>query len=275
MILIVLFGFNLAVWLLILFYSNLYPIFLGLAILAYGFGLRHAVDADHIAVIDNITRKLINDGKKTTTVGFFFSLGHSMVVIALSILIIFFTSFVEQNLPAFKATGSIIGQTVSSLFLLLVGIINLLALTQIFSKPAPNQTLEEATKSKGILTRILRPFLKIISQSWQMFFVGLLFGLGLDTATEIGLLSISAVSVVQGIPFWVIMLLPLVFTAGMMLIDTLDGILMLKAYGWAYLKPERKLYYNFLITLISSLIALSIGGMQLLSVLHGLFRTHI
>lgn len=260
-ILLLLLLFNGGVWLLILLASQYYPVLFGLAVLSYGFGFRHAVDADHIAAIDNVTRKLTHEEQKPVAVGFFFSLGHSMVVIVLSVLIIFSASFIEQNLPAFKATGSIIGLTISSLFLLLVGIINLVALKQIFSK-------EEATKNKGILTRILRPFLKIVTHSWQMFFVGLLFGLGLDTATEIGLLSISAASAVSGIPFWVIMLLPLAFTASMVLIDTLNGMLMFRAYSWASLHPARKKYYNLIITLLSAAVAVLIGGIQALQVLN-------
>jgi nickel/cobalt transporter (NiCoT) family protein len=257
---ILLLGFNVLIWFLLLIASHAHPLLLGLGALAYSFGLRHALDADHIAAIDNTTRKLIQDGQKPITVGFFFSLGHSTIVIALSVLIILSTSFIQHNLPLFKETGSFIGALISSLFLFIVGLINLGAFIQLLT----HKNHEHTQHSRGILTKIFKPFIKIVNKSWQMFFVGLLFGLGFDTATEIGLLSISATTAGQGIPFWSVILLPLAFMAGMTLIDTLDGILMLEAYRWAYIKPLRKRYYNMIITLISAIAALTIGAIQAL-----------
>lgn len=277
--------FNVLVWAVSLGFAFEHPFFLGLITLAYGLGLRHAVDADHIAAIDNTTRKLMLDGKKPVAVGLFFSLGHSTIVIVLSILVAVFTSFVRTNLPSFQEIGTIIGTSVSSFFLLMIGIINLIAFIQILrvfrrvsrGKSDGQELGHDHMHLPGFLTKIFKPVFKSIHSSYQMYFVGLLFGLGFDTASEVGLLSISAASGASGIPLWGIVLLPLAFTAGMALIDTIDGILMLGAYGWATIHPIRKLYYNLNITFISVLIALFIGGVegiQLLSEhlnLHGMF----
>ncbi len=269
-------GSNLLVWIFILLASKTSPVILGLASLAYGFGLRHAVDADHIAAIDNTTRKLMQDGKKPVAVGLFFSLGHSTIVIMLSALVALSASFVNQNLPAFKETGSLIGTGISSFFLLLIGIINLVVfidIVKMWRKVVDGGTYDDVTlvdhlHNRGLLARIFKPVLKTVQNSWNMYLVGFLFGLGFDTASEVGLLSVSAISGAKGMPIWDIILLPLAFTAGMALIDSLDGILMLGAYGWAYVKPIRKLYYNMNITFISVVIALFIGsveGLQLIS----------
>lgn len=230
----------------------------GLILLAFGLGLRHAVDVDHIAAIDNVTRKLMTEGRKPLFVGFFFALGHSAVVILLSAAIAMSSSLV-QSLPLLKETGSIIGLSISSIFLILVGLINLLALKDI-----------RGSTPKGFMSKLLKPLSKIVTKSPQMFYIGFLFGLGFDTATEIGLLSISAATAISGIPFWEIMLLPLSFTIGMTLIDTVDGILMHRAYGWAYINPTRKLYYNLGITFLSAGVALFIGIKELLEVISDL-----
>ncbi len=270
---IVLAGFNGIVWVFVLLASRSYPLLLGLAVLSYGFGLRHAVDADHIAAIDSTTRKLMQDGKRPVAVGFFFSLGHSVVVIVLSMLVAVSVSFVQHNLPFFKETGSLIGTSVSAVFLLIIGVINLIVLLEVINtwrkvvngkKQVHEKKLDEFLDNRGLLTGLLKPLLKLVNNSWNMFLIGLLFGLGFDTASEIGLLSISAITATKGIPVWYIVLLPLVFTAGMTLVDTLDGILMLGAYGWAYVKPIRKLYYNMNITFVSVFIALFIGGIEIL-----------
>jgi len=268
---ILLLSFTFIIWFLAFTASITYPLLLGLVLLSYGFGLRHAVDADHIAAIDNTTRKLIGDGKKPIAVGFFFSLGHSTIVVALCLLIATSASFVQKNLPEFAQMGSFIGAIVSCLFLLIIGGINLLSLLEIVStwqqvikgkKRIHKETLEEFLSKRGIVTRILRPLLKMVNHSRDMYIIGFLFGLGFDTATEIGLLSIAAATATQGMPIWMVMLLPLAFTAGMTLIDTLDGMLMLGAYGWAYVKPIRKLYYNMNITFISVVTAFFIGGVE-------------
>lgn len=267
--------FNILVWVIGLFFAQTSPLFLGLMALAFGLGLRHAVDADHIAAIDNTTRKLMNDGKKPVGVGLFFSLGHSTIVIILSILVAISASFVKHNLPSFQATGTIIGTSVSSLFLILIGIINLVTffeLLKIFrsvtnNKKARSQIGHDHVHFGGLFTRILKPLFRTVHSSWQMYFVGLLFGLGFDTASEVALLTISAASSASGIPLSGIILLPLVFTAGMAFLDTLDGILMLGAYGWANIKPVRKIYYNLNITLVSVIVALFIGGVEAIQLL--------
>lgn len=267
--------FNIGIWLSALIISSKHPVFFGLVILAYGLGLRHAVDADHIAAIDNTTRKLLQEKQKPVAVGFFFSLGHSTVVIILSLLVAFSASFVSTNLPAFKETGSLIGTSISSIFLLVVGIINLFVLIDIikvWKKVVTGQKYIEETPNehltnRGFLARLLKPVLNTVKSSWHMYPVGFLFGLGFDTASEIGLLSISAATGASGLPFLEILILPLAFTAGMVLIDTLDGILMLGAYGWAYVKPIRKLYYNINITFLSVFIALFIGSIEGLQVI--------
>lgn len=266
---------NLLVWLCSIIVSNKHPVFLGLALLAYGLGLRHAVDADHIAAIDNITRKLMLDGKRPVGVGLFFSLGHSSVVILLSLLVMLATSVISHALPSLQAIGTLLGTGVSSLFLLLIGCINLLSFLDIF-RSFRSLTKNRATKAKtppvhlplrGLLATIFRPLFTTVTSSWQMYFIGLLFGLGFDTASEVGLLSISAASSTTGASLEEILLLPLTFTAGMALIDTLDGVLMLGAYGWAYIKPVRKLYYTLYITFVSVIIALFIGSVEALQLL--------
>ena len=266
---------NISVWVFAFWESARNPTLIGLVLLAYGLGLRHAVDADHIAAIDNTTRKLMQEGKRPVAVGFFFSLGHSTIVILLSILIALSASFVTKNLPSLQALGSIIGTAVSSFFLLMIGIINLVTLIDIFKiwsrvtrgKISNEKEIHEHLNTKGFLARLFMPFLRAVSNSWNMYFVGFLFGLGFDTASEVGLLSLSAATAAKGTSLWAILLLPFAFTAGMSLIDTLDGILMLGAYGWAYLNPVRKLYYNMNITLISVIIALCIGGIEAIQLL--------
>jgi high-affinity nickel-transport protein len=262
---------NIGVWVVTFLFAKQYHTLLGLVAISYGLGLRHAVDADHIAAIDNSTRKLMQDGHKPVAVGFFFSLGHSTIVILLSIILALSSSLVQTRLPAFKETGELIGTAVSSFFLLFIGMINLVIFLDIIKiwrqvtkkKSISASTAHEHMHVHGILARIFKPFMKTITKSWHMYPLGFLFGLGFDTASEVGILSISAASGAGGLmPWWLIMLLPLAFTAGMALIDSLDGVLMLGAYGWAYVKPLRKLYYNLNITFMSVIIALGIGGIE-------------
>lgn len=270
-----LFLLNIVVWSLALIYTKSYPFLLGLTSLAYGLGLRHAVDADHIAAIDNTTRKLIQDGKKPVAVGLFFSLGHSTIVIVLSLLVAFSSSFIINNLPTLRQTGSIIGASISSIFLLIIGVINLLIFLDLYKiwrhvikgGHFHESHIDDHLHNRGVIAKSLRPLLKSVSHSWKMYPLGLLFGLGFDTASEVALLSLSAVSGANNLPAICIILLPLAFTAGMSLIDTLDGILMLGAYGWAFIKPVRKLYYNLNITFISVIIALFIGSIEGLQVI--------
>lgn len=266
---------HIALALTIFAYSNLYPALTGLLLLAYSLGLRHAVDPDHIAAIDNSTRKLMQDGQRPVAVGLFFAAGHSTVVFAASLLIAISASFINQKLPAMKATGSLIGTAISCSFLLAIGIINLLVLNQTFrawrqvldGRPLKEETLAEHLSQGGLLTKLLKPLLKIVGKSWHMYPIGLLFGLGFDTASEIALLSLAGSSGASGMPVALLLTIPLAFAAGMALIDTADGVLMLEAYGWAYLKPTRKLYYNIVITLTSVLIAIFLGLIEALQVI--------
>ena len=269
-----LFAFNLAAWGLALVASISNPILLPTALLAYTFGLRHAVDADHIAAIDNTTRKLMQDGQRPVAVGLFFSLGHSTIVVALSVLIALSAGFVS-DIPTLRDIGSLIGTGVSAVFLLVIGIINLVVLIDIyrmFRRVAgggaySEESLEEFLNSRGLLARLFRPMLRVIRKSWHMYPLGLLFGLGFDTASEVAILGLAAVSGANHVPIAFILVLPALFAAGMSLVDATDGVLMLGAYGWAYVKPIRKLYYNLNITLVSVLIAFAIGGVEVLSII--------
>jgi len=272
---ILLIAFNIVVWALaIAGFAVKYPALLGTALLAYSFGLRHAVDADHISAIDNVTRKLMQERKRPVTVGFFFSLGHSTIVFALTAAIALAAIFVQQYIPALKSAGGLIGTSVSALFLYVIAFINLLVLWEIFRafRKVKNggeyndQTLNDFLDQRGLMGRFFRPLLKLVDTGWKMYPVGVLFGLGFDTATEVGLLAIAAAEAGRGLPVWAILIFPALFTAGMCLIDTSDGILMLGAYGWAFMKPVRKLYYNLNITLISVLVAFLVGTIEVLSI---------
>lgn len=268
--------FHVAILIPLLSYTPSHPTLMGLALLAYGLGLRHAVDPDHIAAIDNTTRKLMQEGKKPVGVGFFFALGHSTIVVVMCVLVALSSSFVNEALPSFKETGALIGASVSCAFLLALAFINLIVLLDAVkawrSMQAGNSTAAAGASNAdyldgGLLSRILRPVLKTVGNSWSMYVVGLLFGLGFDTASEVALLGISASTDVSGMPVAVLLLIPLSFTAGMSLIDTLDGVLMLGAYGWAFLQPARKLYYNITITFTSVVIALFIGSIEALQII--------
>lgn len=262
-------------WIALLLAARNHPILLGLGVLAFGFGLRHAVDPDHIAAIDNTTRKLLHDGKRPLGVGLFFSLGHSTVVFALTILVAFSVAFVHHNLPGFRAAGSVIGMSVSAIFLLAIAAINLLVLGDVVrswrkavrSGSHDEISLQRHLDNRGLLARAFRPLLRMVTESWNMYPIGFLFGLGFDTASEVGLLGLAAMTAAGGMPVWYILLLPLLFTAGMALVDTTDGVLMLGAYGWAQVRPVRKLYYNLNITLVSVVVALLVGGVEGLRVL--------
>lgn len=266
---------NVLVWMLALMTFHDYPLQLGTAVLAYTFGLRHAVDADHIAAIDNVTRKLMQEDKRPIAVGFFFSLGHSMVVIIMSIAVVLTTGFLQSSFPALKEIGGVIGTLVSALFLLVIAIINLFVLWDVV-KAFQNvkrggvyneQSLDETLNQRGLVARFFRPLFRLVTRSWHMFPIGFLFGLGFDTATEVALLGISASQAAQGLPLWSILIFPGLFTAGMSLVDTTDGVLMLGAYSWAYVKPIRKLYYNMTITFVSVLVALLVGGIEALALI--------
>ncbi|HEU5348455.1 MAG TPA: HoxN/HupN/NixA family nickel/cobalt transporter, partial [Ktedonobacterales bacterium] len=275
----VLIGVNILAWVLAALASvELHdPKFITLGFVAYGLGLRHAVDADHISAIDNVTRKLMQDGKRPVAVGTFFSLGHSTVVVLLSVLLAVASLFVQKEMPGFQAVGGVIGTSVSAIFLYLIAALNLLILVDVFKTfrnvtrggEYNEQKIEAFLAQRGLLGRFFRPLFRFVRESWLMYPVGFLFGLGFDTASEVGLLALSAISAQKGVPFLFIMVFPLLFTAGMTLADTTDGVLMLGAYGWAFVKPVRKLYYNLNITLISVLVALVVGTIEVLQVISG------
>jgi high-affinity nickel-transport protein len=265
--------FNIVAWGAALAASAAYPILLPTAFLAYTFGLRHAVDADHIAAIDNSTRKLMQDGQRPVGVGLFFSLGHSTIVVGLTILVAISAGIVS-DIPAAQHVGGLIGTAVSGTFLLVIGFINLVVLIEIYrmfrevrtSGTYSEETLEDYLNNRGLLTRMLKPALRLIRKSWHMYPLGVLFGLGFDTASEVALLGLAATSGAGHIPVGFILVLPALFAAGMCTIDSTDGVMMLGAYGWAYVKPVRKLYYNLNITLVSVIIAFVIGGIEILSI---------
>ena len=250
------------------------PLLLGTALLAYTFGLRHAVDADHISAIDNVTRKLMQVGKKPVSVGFFFSLGHSTIVIALSAAIAFAAAVVHASLPGLESIGGVIGTSISALFLYAIAAINIVVLVGVYrtfrrvrhGEPYAD-VAGDAVASGGLWCRLFAPFMKLIGSSWHMYPLGVLFGLGFDTATEVGILGIAALEAGKGLPVYTIMVFPLLFTVGMCLLDTTDGVLMLGAYGWAFVKPVRKLYYNLTITLVSVLVAVLVGTIEALSII--------
>lgn len=252
-----------------------HPVLLASAVLAYTLGLRHAVDADHIAAIDNVTRKLMAEGKRPVAVGFFFSLGHSTVVTLMSIGIAIAAAALQSHFGEMKAVGGLIGTSVSALFLFLLAFFNLLILASVWrafravkrGETLRAQDLDLLLNERGVLARWFRPLFRLASRSWHLFPMGLLFGLGFDTATEVALFGLSAAEAAKGVPFWTIMVFPALFTAGMSLVDTTDGILMLGAYGWAFTKPIRKLYYNMTITLVSVIVAVVIGGIEALGLI--------
>ena len=266
---------NFAAWLWAFYLFQGYPVQLGTAFLAYTFGLRHAVDADHIAAIDNVTRKLMQEGKQPIAAGFFFSLGHSTIVVLASIAIAVTATAFRDRLDSMRAIGGVAGTFVSALFLLAIAIMNLSILAAIYRTfrhvKAGGRYVDEDLNillaKGGFLARIFRPMFHMIARSWHMYPLGFLFGLGFDTATEIGLLGMSAAGASQGLSIWSILVFPALFTAGMALIDTTDGILMLRAYGWAFIKPVRKLYYNMTMTLVSVLVALVVGALETLNII--------
>ena len=246
----------------------------GLGIIAYTFGLRHGVDADHIAAIDNTTRKLIQDDQRPFTVGMWFSLGHSTIVIALIVGLVVATRTVMGHIPALASGGAIVGTMVSGVFLWLIGLVNLVIVFGIYrvfkdmKKGKLNQDeLDNLLENRGFLNRYFRRLFKVVKKPWQIFPIGVLFGLGFDTASEVALIAISVgVGVSSSIPVWMILVLPVMFTCGMVLVDTTDGVTMRVAYGWAFLHPLRKIYYNLTVTMISVLVALAIGSAELIQV---------
>jgi high-affinity nickel-transport protein len=250
------------------------PALLGTALLAWVFGLRHAVDADHIAAIDNVVRKLMQEGRRPVAAGLFFSLGHSTVVVLASLAIAATTAAMQDRLAGIRAIGEVVGTSVSAAFLLLIGLVNLAILRGVwrsFRHVAGGGTPDtaDAMLGGGLLARLCRPAFRAVTRSWHMYPLGFLFGLGFDTATEIGLLGIAAAQAAHGLSLGQMLVFPALFTAGMALVDTADSALMVGAYGWALLQPVRKVWYNFVVTAVSVLVALLIGGIEALGLLAG------
>ncbi len=251
---------------------------IGIALTAYTLGMRHAFDADHISAIDNTTRKLMAEGKRPLSVGFWFSLGHSTVVMALGVALTIVARFVlgqvHNPTSTLQGFGGIVGTLVSGTFLYLIAILNLVILVgivKVFLDMRRGRYSEEALEtqlnSRGLMFRFFGRLMRTIHSPWQMYPVGILFGLGFDTATEIALLATTAGAATAGLPWYAVLCLPVLFTAGMSLLDTLDGSFMNFAYGWAFSKPLRKVYYNITITGLSVVVALLIGTIELVGLL--------
>jgi high-affinity nickel-transport protein len=272
--------FNIGAWIWALVAFRHYPVLLGTAFLAYSFGLRHAVDADHIAAIDNVTRKLMQDDKRPVAVGFMFSMGHSTVVFIGSIAIAATALALQHRIDTVRIIGGMIGTSVSIFFLFAIAIVNLFVLQSIYQvfksvrrgELYVEEDLNLLLSQRGFFSRLFRPMFNMIQRSWHMYPLGILFGLGFDTATEIGLLGISASEASKGLSLLSILVFPALFAAGMSLVDTTDNILMLGAYGWAFVKPVRKLYYNITITSVSVLVAFAVGGIEALGLLAGQYH---
>lgn len=251
---------------------------LGLGLTAYTLGMRHAFDADHIAAIDNTTRKLLSEGKKPVTVGFWFSLGHSTIVFGLCLLLAFgvrsMAGQLESDDSLLQSVTGVFGTLVSGTFLYILGIVNLFVLIGILKVfrdmrrgTYDEATLEEQLNNRGLMNRFLRPLTKSITKPWQIYPIGVLFGLGFDTATEVGLLVLAGGAAAFQLPWYAILTLPILFAAGMSLLDSIDGVFMNYAYGWAFSRPVRKVYYNITITALSVAVALIVGTVELVSIL--------
>ncbi|WP_246320982.1 HoxN/HupN/NixA family nickel/cobalt transporter [Paenibacillus germinis] len=259
--------------------AKMTPAFWGIGLLAYTLGMRHAFDVDHIAAIDNTVRKLVQQKKNPLGVGFYFSLGHSSVVFIMAIVTAFSVQWAARELPWMQRFGGVIGASVSGLFLVIIGILNLLILINLYKmflkfrgSTNDDKEFEELLESRGFIARMIKPLFSFIGKSWHVYPLGFLFGLGFDTASEIALLAISAHAAKEAIPFIGVISLPLLFAAGMSLFDTADGMFMTKAYKWAFHTPVRKLYYNLTVTALAVIAALIIGVIELGQVLSEEFR---
>ena len=258
-----------------------FGIFIGLGILAYTLGLRHGVDADHICAIDNTTRKLLQQGKKPYTVGTWFSLGHSTIVMAMLVALVVATRYIISSYPTFASVGAVMGTAISGGFLYIIAFINLLIFWEVYllfrqlrRGSLDRVKLEAQLNNRGFMNRYFNWLFRFVNEPWQIYPVGVLFGLGFDTATEVTLIAITVTvgTAATGFPLWMVMILPFMFTCGMVLTDTSDGIGMRWAYGWAFAKPVRKVYYNLTMTLISVLVAFIIGTIEILGVLASEFN---
>jgi high-affinity nickel-transport protein len=272
-------AFNIAAWVWAIVAFQHYPVLLGTALLAYTFGLRHAFDVDHIAAIDTVTRKLMHQNTCPVTVGFYFAIGHSLIMFIGTFVIMATWNATTGGVTSHEAVAGgfidgiklpVLSTFVSASFLLLMAIINLTIARSTYRtfKRVRNggayleEDLDMLLNKRGFLSRIFRPLFRLVNKSWHMLLIGFLFGLGFDTATEIALLGIAGAEAAKGASVWVILVFPTLFAAGMSLMDTTDSVLMSGAYGWAFRKPIRKLYYNMTITTLSALVALVIGGIE-------------
>ena len=259
-------------WAFSLFHAQ--PLMLGTALLAWGLGLRHAVDADHIAAIDNVTRKLMQDGQRPIAVGFWFAIGHSGIVLIAAVAIALTASALSQ-FEAFKQVGGVVATVTSAVFLFTIAAMNLIILRSVWRTFGHvrsggiyvEEDLDLLLGNRGLLARLFRPMFRLVTRSWHMAPLGFLFGLGFDTATEVAILGLSAAQAADGLAIGTVVVLPVLFAAGMALVDTADGMVMLGAYEWAFVKPIRKLYYNMMITAVSVIVALVIGGIEALGLI--------
>jgi high-affinity nickel-transport protein len=273
-------GANILVWIWALVALRDNAVLFGSAFLAYTFGLRHAVDADHIAAIDNSTRKLMQLGQRPVGVGLFFSLGHSAAVVLLSFAVGLASAQLNSRFEDMKAIGGIVSTSASALFLFLLAAFNVVVLISVwrtFQSVRRGESFSEddfdiLLNSRGFLARLFRPLFRIVSKSWHLFPIGFLFGLGFDTATEVALFGISATQAANGAALGTLLVFPALFTAGMSIVDAADGVLMLGAYGWAFMRPIRKLYYNLTITAVSVIVAILIGGVETLGLVGDAFN---
>ena len=265
---------NVAAWIWSFAVFSNQPVLIGTAVLAYSLGLRHAIDADHIAAIDNVTRNLMQRGLRPVTVGFFFALGHSSVVMAASVAVAMTASAISEDMASYREIGGILGTSASALFLLIIAIANVIVLRGVYRafrlSQRGGQVTEEQVDAllnqRGWLTRLFRPLFRFVSKSWHLYPIGLLFALGFGTASEVSLFGLSA-QASSSVSSSSLLIFPALFAAGMTLVDTTDGVLMLGAYGWAYRNPVRKLYYNVTITSVSVLVALLVGGIETLGLI--------
>jgi nickel/cobalt transporter (NiCoT) family protein len=262
-----------------------YLVLAGLGLIAYILGLRHGFDADHIAAIDNTTRKLLHDGGRPLTVGTWFSLGHSTIVCGLIVALVAATNFIQGHVAALNSIGTVLGALISGGFLVVIGIVNLLIVASVYALfqrakrgRMSDQDYESQMNQRGFLYRYFYRLFRVVKKPWQIYPIGVLFGLGFDTATEVALIALTVgVGTVGGVPLWTALILPFMFTVGMVLSDTTDGVAMRYAYGWAFNHPIRKIFYNLTLTVISVLVAFFVGGIELLQVLgrtlgfHGAF----
>jgi high-affinity nickel-transport protein len=275
----VLIAANLSAWIWALTAFGHQPVLIGTAVLAYSLGLRHAIDADHIAAIDNVTRKLMQEGQRPVAVGFFFALGHSTVVVVASIAVALTASALTDKFAVYRGIGGIMGTSASALFLFIIAVANLMVLRGVYrafrlverGERVTEEDIDALLQQRGWLARLFRPLFRFVSKSWHLYPIGLLFALGFETASEIGLFGLSA-QASSSVSSWSLLIFPALFAAGMTLVDTTDGVLMLGAYGWAYRNPVRKLFYNLTITSVSVLVALVVGGIETLGLIAGQFH---